>query len=216
MPEATIPVIFVTAFVMALSGALMPGPLLAYTISASARHGFWAGPLLVVGHAVLELLLILLLVLGLDQCIENDWVTSIIGMVGGSLLVGMGAATFRQGWRKEPLPLETSSNVAENRKLVFAGILVSMSNPYWFLWWATIGVTYLLWALDLGVAGVASFFTGHILADLGWYALIAFIISTGRKAINDTVYSWLLKVCGLALVGLGGYFVVSGISFIVD
>ncbi len=195
---------------------MMPGPLLAYTISASARHGFWAAPLLVVGHAILELLLVLLLVLGLDRFINNDWVTSVIGMVGGILLVGMGGAMFRQGWRKASLPLETPSNVAENRKLVFAGILVSMSNPYWFLWWATIGVTYLLWALDLGFIGVASFFTGHILADLGWYALIAFIIATGRRAINDTVYSWLLKICGLALVGLGGYFVVAGIRFITD
>jgi threonine/homoserine/homoserine lactone efflux protein len=194
----------------------MPGPLLAYTISASARYGFWAGPLLILGHAILELTLIIVLVLGLDRFIKSDWVTSIIGMVGGIILIGMGLIMFRQGWRKVPLPLEVSASVAENRKLVISGILVSMSNPYWFLWWATIGVTYLLWSLELGTAGIASFFTGHILADLVWYALVAFIVATGRKAFNDTVYSCLLMVCGVVLVGLGGYFVISGINFLAD
>ena len=97
---------------------------------------------------------------------------------------------------------------------MLSGVLGSASNPYWFIWWATIGVTYLLWSLKLGIAGVASFFAGHILSDLSWYALVAIIIATGRKAINNTVYSWLLVICGVALVGLGAYFVVSGIDFL--
>jgi len=77
-------------------------------------------------------------------------------------------------------------------------------------------MTWLLWSLKLGIAGVASFFTGHILADLTWYALVAFIIATGRKIISDTAYHWLLLACGLALVALGGYFTASGIKFLID
>ncbi len=192
----------------------MPGPLLAYTISSSAKYGFWAGPLIVLGHAILELSLVTLLVLGLDRFIENDLVTSTIGLAGGTVLIVMGFLMSRQGWHKAALPLETPTGIEVNRRMIFSGIVVSMSNPYWFIWWATIGVTYLLWSLELGSAGIASFFTGHILSDLSWYALVSFIIATGRKAINDTVYSYLLMVCGLALVGLGGYFVFSGIEFL--
>ncbi len=47
MPEATLWVIFTTAFLIGLSGALLPGPLLTVAISESARQGFWTGPLLV-------------------------------------------------------------------------------------------------------------------------------------------------------------------------
>jgi len=194
----------------------MPGPLLAYTISASARFGFWAGPLIVLGHAILELTLIVALVLGLNQFVEGDTFTSIVGLAGGLVLIVMGIAMARQGWLKVPLKLETSSSLVENRRMIIAGIFVSMSNPYWFIWWATIGMTYLLWSKELGTGGIASFFSGHILSDLVWYSLITFIIATGRKAINDTVYSWLLLVCGVALVGLGGYFAMSGIKFLVD
>ncbi len=194
----------------------MPGPLLAYTISASARYGFWAGPLIVLGHAILEFSLVIALVLGLDRLINSDAVTSIVGLVGGTVLVVMGLSMTRQGWRKVSLPLETSTSVDENRRVIVSGIVVSMSNPYWFIWWATIGVTYLLWSLELGTAGIASFFTGHILSDLTWYALVSFVIATGRKSINDKVYSWLLFACGLALIGLGAYFIASGINFLAD
>ncbi|MDD5093644.1 MAG: LysE family transporter [Dehalococcoidia bacterium] len=215
MPEATILVIFTTAFLIGFSGAMMPGPLLAYTISASAKSGFWVGPLIIVGHAILELSLILAVVLGLDQFIQGDTFAAVVGLIGGGVLILMGFGMARQGWKKVPLPLETSTGVVQNRKVILAGIVISMSNPYWFLWWATIGLAYLLWSLGLGAAGVASFFTGHILADLTWYAAVALIVATGRRTIiNQTVYSGLLMVCGVALVGLGGYFFESGIAFL--
>ena len=216
MPEATLPVIFTTAFLVAFSGAMMPGPLLAYTISASAKHGFLAGPLLILGHAILELVLIFALVMGLNQFLEGDTFTSIVAFNGGAVLTFMGFAMLRQGWRRVQIPLETSAGFVQSRKIVVSGIVVSMSNPYWFIWWATIGMTYLLWSLELGAAGVTSFFTGHILADLSWYALVSFVIATGRKALNKTVYSWVLIVCGLILIGLGIYFLVSGITFLMD
>lgn len=194
----------------------MPGPLLAYTISASARYGFWAGPLIVLGHAILELTLIAVLVIGFDQFFQGDTFNSIVGLIGGIVLVITGFIMSKQGWHKVAAPSLTSSAPVQNKRMIISGIVISMSNPYWFLWWATIGMTYLVWSLDLGTAGIASFFTGHILADLSWYALIALIISTGKRAINDTVYSWLLMICGVMLMGLGAYFIQSGIKFLAN
>ncbi len=214
MGEATILIILTTSFIVGLSGALMPGPLLALTISQSTRYGFWAGPLIVLGHGILELTLVVALVLGLSQIIGNQFVLSIVGIIGGLVLIYMGLNTARQGWRKAVLPLSSIDSV-QNRKLVVSGILVSVSNPYWTMWWATIGLTYLLWSLKLGIAGVATFFTSHISADLVWYSLVAFIVVKGRKIISDAVYRWFLIICGLALVGLGTYFIVSGIQFLV-
>ena len=212
MGEATIIVILTTSFVVGLSGALMPGPLLALTVGGVARFGFWAGPLLVLGHAILELSLVVALVFGLSKVVGNGLVFSIVGIVGGLVLIYMGYNTVRQGWRNAGIP--TSTVKTANRMLVVSGIAVSASNPYWLIWWATIGTTYLLWSLKVGVAGVAAFFTGHIFADLIWYTMVAFIIVKGKKIISNNVYRWFLIVCGLALVGLGGYFIVSGIKFL--
>ena len=214
MPEATIPLIFVTSFMVALSGAMMPGPVLAITISESARSGFWAGPKIILGHGILELALVTALALGLSRFIASDLVSAIIGLIGGGILLAMGAIVVRRGRGNVTIPTAASSEVGRSSKVILSGILGSISNPYWFIWWITLGTVYLLWALTLGVAGVASFFTGHILADLGWYALVAFIVATGRKIMNDRVYRGLLITCGLALLALGVYFVFSGVRFL--
>ena len=213
MPEATIPFIFATSFVVALSGAMMPGPLLVLTISEASRHGFWAGPLLIIGHGALELLLVIALALGLSKLITIELVSQLIGFVGGSILIGMGLLIARRGWRKGTILPANSPGVRRGRMLVASGVIGSVFNPYWFIWWLTLGLTYMLWSLKLGMAGVASFFTGHILADFSWYALVAFVVATGRKIITDAIYCRLLVVCGLALVALGGYFIISGLSF---
>jgi len=190
----------------------MPGPLLAVTISQSVRRGFWAGPQLILGHGILELALIAALGAGLSGLIDNKLVPAVVGMAGGTILLAMGSLTIRRVWQKITLPA-AASGTGRSRVLVLSGILVSLSNPYWLIWWITIGMTYLLWSLNLGIAGVASFFSGHILADLAWYALVAFVVATGRRVMNDTVYRMVLLVCGLALIALGVYFITSGARF---
>ena len=213
MPEANIALIFTTSFVVALSGALMPGPLLAITISETMRRGFWAGPKLMVGHGILELALITALAAGLSEFVKNNLVSVIIGLVGGVILVAMGVMTAKQGWGKATMPTADPKVSGRSRMVVLSGILGSISNPYWFIWWITLGTIYLLWSLNAGIAGVITFFSGHILADLAWYTLVAFVIATGRKVMNDAVYRGLLGVCGLGLIVLGGYFIVSGVRF---
>ncbi len=111
------------------------------------------------------------------------------------------------------IPTVDTAEVRRDQKVILSGIVASISNPYWLIWWITLGSIYLLWSLSLGMAGVASFFTGHILADLGWYALVAFVVATGRRVMNAVVYRWLLVLCGLALLVLGGYFVASAVRF---
>lgn len=216
MPEATIAIIFATSFVIGLSGAIMPGPLLALTISETARRGFWAGPLLVLGHGILELALVIALVLGLSQIIVGDLVTGLIGIIGGVVLVVMGINIIDTSWHRNVVAVPSENPVAarQHRRWILSGVVVSLSNPYWFMWWATIGMAWLLWSMKLGAAGVASFFTGHILADLAWYALVSLVIVTGKKIIKDTAYHWLLYMCGLSLVGLGAYFIASGLNFV--
>ena len=214
MPEATIGLIFTTSFVVALSGAMMPGPLLAIAIREAARGGFWTGPKLILGHGILELSLVTALAVGLSEFMKSALVSAIIGLIGGSILLVMGLVTVKKGKEQVAIPAASSEAKGQGRMVVLSGIIASISNPYWFLWWVTLGTVYLLWSLSLGIIGVASFFTGHILADLGWYALVAFIVATGRKAMNAKIYRVLLVGCGVALVALGGYFIASGIRFL--
>lgn len=211
--------IFTSSFVLAFSGAMMPGPLLTVTITESARQGFIAGPLIILGHALLELLLVVALLLGLASVLTIPRVGSTIAIVGGGFLLYMGltmAKEAHQGKLRLELPkaegstLEPVSN-REGLHPVAAGIFVSLSNPYWSLWWATLGLGYITLSLKEGTAGLVSFFTGHILADLLWYSLIAGAVVAGRRFLSQRIYQRILVLCGLFLICLGGLFVYRGV-----
>lgn len=203
--------IFFISLGVGLSGALMPGPLLTVTIAESYRRGFIAGPLLVAGHAVLEAILVVLLVLGLDKLIGNNVFFGLVGVAGGSFLFWMGlemALDVRDG--KLRLDLR---NRGETRLGPFAaGLTISLSNPYWFLWWATFGLSWLLRSMERGVAGVLSFYTGHIMADVLWYFLVAFLVVTGKRFVSDRVYRYVILACGAFLIILGARFAGDGLA----
>lgn len=200
--------LFWSTFVITLSGAMMPGPVLTATISESLKRGFRAGPLIVAGHALLEVLVLTGVVLGLGRWITIPAVTRVLGLVGGGLLIAMGA---HMAWTAESavrVALATRPDPkAAVRGPMLAGILTSLSNPYWAIWWATIGLNLASLALQDGLPGLAAFYSGHILSDLAWYSLVAAAVASGRRLCPPRVYRILITLCGLVLVGLGGLFV---------
>lgn len=207
--------LFTTAFIVGLSGALMPGPLLTATMVSSAERGWWAGPQIVLGHALLELALVAALLAGIAQLLVQPTVTMVIALVGGVFLVYLGMTMIRDVWSGRLKAINTntdeSPSVPVTMHPVLTGILVSLFNPYWSIWWATIGLGYLTLSLKSGQAGIISFFSGHILSDLAWYTMIALAVSKGQSLLSPKIYQALLVSCGLFMLGLGIYFFYSGL-----
>ncbi|HRV44726.1 MAG TPA: LysE family transporter [Smithellaceae bacterium] len=200
--------IFASSFVVALSGALMPGPLLTATISESSRRGFIAGPLLIAGHAVLELALVIALFLGLAPFFRMPAVFAASALAGAVILLWMAAGMLRS---LPTLRLSWEAHQSKMNHPVVSGILMSVSNPYWIIWWATIGIGYIFYARQYGLAGIAFFFVGHISADLAWYSFVAGAVSRGRSLLTDRLYRRLIGLCAVFLIGFAGYFAVAGL-----
>lgn len=206
--------LFVTSFVVGLSGAMMPGPMLTVTIADTPRGGLRTGPLLVLGHGVVEGLVVVGLMLGLSQVIQLAAVKGTVALLGGVVLVWMGFGMGRAAWGGT-VSLNSGGEEASRRsEPVRAGALLSATNPYWLLWWATIGATYVASSLELGTLGLASFFGGHILSDLAWFSLVGALVAGGKRLLTDRLYRGLILVCGAFLVGLGGYFFSGGLGFL--
>lgn len=203
----TLYALFATSFIVALSGAMMPGPLLTVTIANSAKKGFWEGPLLVLGHGILELLLVIAIVLGMSQLFKSNLFLITVSVLGGGMLMYMGYDMIKSAKSLTLTPQKTHpKKTILDKSSILTGIVVSAANPYWTLWWATIGLGYLLSAVKFGLLGVMAFFIGHILADLVWYAFVAFGISKGKKLMKDSTYQMIIKICGTILIIFGGYF----------
>jgi threonine/homoserine/homoserine lactone efflux protein len=202
--------IVLSAFLIGFSGAMMPGPMLGITIDGSLRKGFIAGPLVVLGHGMLEFLLIIIMAFGLKDFFSNPNIAGAIGLIGGAFLAWMGYDMIKSSLKKSvSLGKQERGNIGQ-RNLILAGAAVSATNPYFIMWWASTGMESIRQAYGLGLAGVLAFFFGHILSDLTWYSAISAAFSKGKKLMSDTVYRWLILFLGAFILLFSIRFIVGG------
>ncbi|HNS25895.1 MAG TPA: LysE family transporter [Methanobacteriaceae archaeon] len=196
----------VSSFLVGLSGALVPGPMLTVTIANSLKNGPLAGPMVVSGHMIAEVAILLLLVLGLGWLIGSATATLVIGTIGGMVLVYMGYRITRSA----PPSLEGKVEAKDKYGSVLSGVLSSISNPYFFIWWATIGWAFVVKGLEFfGLLGLLGFMAGHWTADMGFYSLVSVFSSRGSEILTQKYYKTLMYGCGIFMIVLGIYFVFS-------
>ena len=189
-------------------------------------------------------MLVIGLALGLSRFLTEDPVKAGVGIAGGLFLLWMGlhilsrppeqpaflgqppspnnpgSVAYSNSWRRRWLLTLTGGATASRSLprmaavLMFAAILVSVFNPAWVAWWASVGSAFISQSLEQGAAGVASFYVGHILSDILWLTLLAFVLASGRRMMSGLVYRSILAVCGLFLLGLGAYFFASGLVLV--
>jgi len=202
-------------WLIGFTGAMMPGPVTTLIVTETARRGFIAGPLITIGHALLELAMVVALVFGLGDLLKQNAVAGTIGLLGGLFLLWMGFDIVRSAWQGK-VSFDTTRDVSASSSgnPIIAGILTSVANPYWILWWATVGAAYLITFRAFGIVGIVAFYIGHTLADWVWNNVVAFVVATGRRVMTDRVYRGILIVCGAFLIALSFYFVNSGINFL--
>jgi len=188
-------------FLIGLTGALAPGPTLVATINTSLKGGWSMGPRVTLGHVAVELLMVLLIIGGFTLVIgDYAW---LIGGIGGLALIIFGILTIRDA---RSAVLQLCGDQAETVHPVLAGAVTSVSNPYFWIWWFTVGSALLIGAYTGGLILVIAFIAGHWAADLGWFTLVSVSIHRGRFVLEERTYRWILGLCGLFLVVFGGYY----------
>ena len=197
------------AFVIAFTGAVTPGPMLALVIGQVLAQGMKAALWILAGHALIEVVFIGILARGLTGVLARPGVRSALSFVGGIVMLWMGWETLA---RADSASVRTAAgNAIAALPLVAAGIGVSLSNPYFTGWWATVGTGQLA-ALRLRTKrDYLIFFVGHELGDIVWYIFVAALLVLGRWWLSDPVYRLLLGACGALILALGLFFLGLGI-----
>ncbi|HEY4662957.1 MAG TPA: LysE family transporter [Candidatus Humimicrobiaceae bacterium] len=209
--------IFIGSMIVAFSGALVPGPMLTLVISSVARKGFWTSFFIVVGHAILELIVVIGFFLGILKFLDNPLIAKIIGLLGGIFLLYIGTDIIVSIFKKKFI-IDFKS-VLKQRTItgkstiivIFKGILISLMNPYWYIWWISIGAAFILKSVQFNTAGITSFYIGHISADFIWYLFIGFLVNTGRRFFNQKIYNGILIACSIFLFYLGIRFIIEAV-----
>jgi threonine/homoserine/homoserine lactone efflux protein len=197
--------VLLSIVVISFSGVMMPGPMTAVTLAKSYRSP-WAGVMISLGHAVIEIPLILLIFLGFAEFFKDSIVQLVLSFLGGGMIIWLGIAMFRT--RLEVI----SANKDLSYNSFVAGIMTSVFNPFFLLWWATVGSMLIMKFTEFGVAGIITFAVVHWLCDLVWLSFISVIVYRTHRLWGRRFQEWTFIACSALLVGFGGWFIASGIQ----
>ena len=198
-------------FIISLTGALQPGPVTATAITIGTRNR-WAGTLMALGHGIIEFPLIALIVLGMGEYFQIPKVRISIGLAGGAFLILMGVQTYLS------LKAEVDNKPkALHGKPILAGIILSASNPYFLLWWATVGLALANQApAEWGIWAFVFFALTHWFVDLIWLQLLSWVSSKGSNLLSQYNLNSILKGCSAAMLLFGVNFIFLSLCMIVE
>lgn len=196
-------------FTIGLSGALIPGPLLVYTLNESLKNGRWAGAKIILGHAIVEVIIIGLMALGLKSIVSNPLILDAVSVLGGLFILYMAYTSYQNSGEHIRM-----NSVGSSYGLVFGGIVFTAFNPSFPLWWLTVGARMLVEGFSSqGYLGALIIVLGHWLADLGWYLLVSHTAATRRKSLVERGwYIPLRKYLSILLAIIGFYFISTTIT----
>ncbi|MBN2350944.1 MAG: LysE family transporter [Spirochaetales bacterium] len=213
------------SFINGLTGAALPGPLFSYTVVKTLdtpRRGWLTGPRVIIGHAVVEITLIVLILLGLSVILSHPVAKAVGGFLGAFFLFFLAFLIMKDVVMKKAF-LPTTNSPAEATRTAriknpyLAGALISALTPLWWLWWVSIGIMFMngQFISLTNLPSVGAFVIGHLLADFAWYFLVSLVIHNIRRFINHVVYRVILIIAAGLMGGYGIFTLVTAILAVV-
>lgn len=199
------PIIFLSMVALiSLSGVVMPGPVFAVTV-ARGYSDIRAGLKIAAGHSLVEIPLMVAVFLGFDIFFKDQLALTLVGILGGSLLLIMGLSMIRE---RDTL---TEHKNGEYGNSIVAGVITTAANPYFFLWWATIGAALIAATVQFGIFMLPLFMLVHTACDFCWEYLVSFSVFKTKGIWSTTRHTILFVFSGSIMLVFGLYFIVTSI-----
>ena len=183
----------VEATLISLSGVLAPGPITAVVVGKGGKSPH-AGALVAIGHGIVEVPLMVAVFYGVGRLMALSYVKAGIALLGGLLLLVMGVGMLRSIRQAE------IGSGQDTRSPIVAGILLSIGNPYFLVWWATVGAALIMRSFRFGVLGFVAFGALHWLCDLAWNYFLSVLSFKGGAFFGRRFQQVVFAVCGTFLV----------------
>jgi threonine/homoserine/homoserine lactone efflux protein len=198
----------IQVFIISCSGAMQPGPVTATVITMGARNRY-AGMLLAIGHGIIEFPLMVVIILGMGQYFKLPKVQIVIGLTGGVFLLLMAIQSFLS------LKIKTDAKPkALHGKPILAGIILTACNPFFLVWWATVGLALATEAVGWGIWAFALFALTHWSVDLIWLQILSWASFKGSASFGQHFQRVVLFICTLALFVFGLLFIFKAVKLL--
>ncbi|MGQ9460483.1 MAG: LysE family transporter [Candidatus Bathyarchaeaceae archaeon] len=194
------------------SGALAPGPLFFATISHGTRVGARSGFVFSVGHTLVEFTLVMLLASGLLTVAGEPTVKLVVGVAGGIVLLAFGIMQIHGSLTSKFSELKSGG--VTSRNLLLIGLAFTGLNPFFIVWWLTVGAQLILMSLEFAaLAGVVFMYVCHVWMDYAWLTVVAYFAKMGTSVVEFKWYRLIMAVFGAVLVYFGLTFLISSLGF---
>ena len=198
----------VTVVVVTASGALAPGPLFFGLLVQGSKEGAKSGFSSAIGHTLVEFPLVMALAFGLLAVASQPAIRFVIGLVGGVGLIGFGLLQIYQTIKNKPTSVGTNETKTLRTSSVVLGLALTGLNPYFILWWLTIGSVLIVQALAFAaLVGVLIMYVAHVWMDYAFLTALAHMAKKGRNVVGSRYYK-------LALIAFGAILVYFGVIFV--
>jgi threonine/homoserine/homoserine lactone efflux protein len=199
----------IQVFIISFSGAIQPGPVTASAITMGTRNR-WAGVFLAIGHGIIEFPLMIFIIFGLGSVFQKTAAQITIGIAGGAVLLYMAYSMFKSAGH-------FSNPQADARKdePILAGIILTASNPYFLIWWATVGLALATDATKFGVYAFALFAVVHWFVDLIWVTALSLASFHGTTLLGPKLQTVIVKICAVAMLFFGLFFIYNAVGMLI-
>jgi threonine/homoserine/homoserine lactone efflux protein len=207
---------------LSVSGVLSPGPLFFANLIYGSKQGFHAGIKIALGHTIVEFLLILLLALGLfgfSSIILSNESLRVIGLIGGAAIIFFSLSQINGIIKRRRRVGEDINNYNNNNDIfkintikrrldepLIIGLVFSILNPFFLVWWLTVGLKLIsdsVYLFDTIVAGAIFLFSFHIWMDYAWLGATSYMIYKGRSILKARFYYIFLFSISIILASYG-------------
>ena len=202
----------VTVVLITISGALAPGPLFFATISHGSKSGAKSGLIFSMAHTAVEFTLIMFFALGLLTIVSEPIVKLVIGVIGGIVLIAFGTIQIHNSIKFNTY--ESKKDQSSYRHLFLIGLVFTGLNPYFILWWLTVGAQLIIISLEFAAfAGVIFMYLCHVWMDYVWLTTVAHFARKGTNIIGLKWYRSLMIIFGIILIYFGLSFFLAAIDY---
>lgn len=197
-----------TVVLVSASGVLGPGPLFLASTLRATKRGTIAGIECAVGHTLVEFPLVIGLAIGLQAFLQSA--TDYLAFAGGAVLLVFASLQLFQATKKSEFDPAKASGPWTERNGIVIGVAFTALNPFFLIWWVTVGALLITEARALGAfAGVLGMFAAHIWMDYAWLGGTAALVGRGGKLVLEKWYRALLVAFSLAMFYFGTSFILS-------
>jgi threonine/homoserine/homoserine lactone efflux protein len=200
------PILF-TATMISLAGAISPGPIMVVTL-AKGMEDPRAGFKIALGHVLIDTPMILLIYFGLGEFFQDSLLQFALSILGGGVFIWMGFALFRA----RAHIVQSTTGLRYNAFTL--GILTTVLNPMFLLWWATIGTLLIAQIYSYGITGLVAFILAVEIPNLVVYSVASVLAYRSRPLWGPNLQRWLFMAFGVLLASFGVWFLVNGIQIL--